>query len=355
MIGAYFSKPDWHTEYYWWPKYATADRNNNYDIRKYPWRWNKFKEFTYNQISELMHDYGSIDILWLDGGWVRLLETVNEEVLSWGARIPEWNQDIDMPKTAAKAYRNYFDPETRFVRGRLSENAWRSPFSPFESRHMKDDFAEGNAWQYTWLVPHDVEGLIELLGGEEAFTKNLNSLFVLNVDMGKEASNDITGLIGQYAHGNEPSHHITYLYAFVGQPWKTAEKVRYILDSLYSDKFDGLCGNENVGQMSAWYVFSALGFYPVNPSNGLYVFGSPLVNKATLKLENGKTLQVNVRNNHAGNKYIQRITLNGKSFTRSFILHQELMKGGVLQIDMGAQPSGTWGRNKKDRPYSGIR
>ncbi|RYZ50192.1 MAG: glycoside hydrolase family 92 protein, partial [Chitinophagaceae bacterium] len=139
----------------------------------------------------------------------------------------------------AKNYQNYFDRSTGFVRGRLSRKGWRTPFSPFVSRHMKDDFSEGNAWQYTWLVPHDVEGLEKQLGGEKAFIKKLDSLFTLNVAMGEEASNDITGLIGQYAHGNEPSHHITYLYAYAGQPWKTAAKVRYILDSLYSDKPDG--------------------------------------------------------------------------------------------------------------------
>lgn len=254
----------------------------------------------------------------------------------------------------AKAYRNYFDPSTRFVRGRLSETAWRTPFSPFESRHMKDDFAEGNAWQYTWMVPHDVSGLIQLLGGEEAFAKKLDSLFILKENMGEEASNDISGLIGQYAHGNEPSHHVTYLYAFVGQPWKTAAKVRYILDSLYSDKPDGLSGNEDVGQMSAWYVFSALGFYPVSPYDGIYVFGSPVFNKAVIKLGHGKQLHIEVKNNSSANKYIQRVRLNGRPFTHSFITHQELVNGGVLQIEMGHTPSKTFGFRKADRPHTEI-
>ncbi|RYF68927.1 MAG: glycoside hydrolase family 92 protein, partial [Cytophagaceae bacterium] len=191
----------------------------------------------------------------------------------------------------AKAFQYYFDPSTRFMRGRVSEGERRTPFSPLVSRHMKDDFAEGNAWQYTWLVPQDVEGLIGLFKGEQAFTQKLDSLFVIKGDMGAEASNDITGLIGQYAHGNEPSHHITYLYGYVGQPWKTADKVRYILDSLYTPRTDGLSGNEDVGQMSAWYVLSALGFYPVNPANGAYVFGSPVFDEATLKLENGKSFR----------------------------------------------------------------
>lgn len=264
-------------------------------------------------------------------------------------------EDVRYFSNRGRAYRNYFDKSTGFVRGRLSQQAWRTPFSPFVSRHMKDDFAEGNAWQYTWLVPQDVEGLMALLGGEKAFLRKLDSLFLLKVDMGKEASNDITGLIGQYAHGNEPSHHITYLYAFAGQPWKTADKVRFILDSLYSDRPDGLSGNEDVGQMSAWYIFSALGFYPVNPSNGLYVFGSPVVDQATVHTGKGTTFTIDVKNNSAANKYIQRITWNGKPYTRSYLLHRDLLQGGHLVIEMGSRPSATWGVKPADRPYSEIK
>ncbi|QJD77141.1 GH92 family glycosyl hydrolase [Spirosoma rhododendri] len=252
----------------------------------------------------------------------------------------------------AKAYQHYFDPATKFMRGRVSETAWRTPFSPVVSRHMKDDFAEGNAWQYTWLVPQDVEGLMALMGGEQAFTKKLDSLFVVKSDMGAEASNDITGLIGQYAHGNEPSHHITYLYAYAGQPWKTADKVRYIMDSLYSARPDGLCGNEDVGQMSAWYVLSAMGFYPVNPANGAYVFGSPLFDAVTLSLPGNKSFSINVRNNSTKNRYIKAMTLNGKPYARSYIHHQDLLNGGTLVIDMSDKPSTTWGTAPTDRPRS---
>lgn len=280
-------------------------------------------------------------------------------IADWGiaqmAKRMNKKEDHDYFSKRAKYYRNYFDPTVRFVRGRVTENKWRTPFSPFVSRHMKDDFAEGNAWQYTWLVPHDVEGLIQLLGGEKAFLQKLDSLFVVKGDMGKEASADITGLIGQYAHGNEPSHHIAYLYAFVGQTWKTAEKVRYILDSFYSDKPDGLIGNEDVGQMSAWYIFTALGFYPVNPSNGLYVFGSPLVDAATLSLPEGKTFRITVKNNSSKNKYIQKATLNGKPYPKSYILHKDIVNGGELIIDMSDTPSKTWGVNRMDRPYSDIK
>jgi predicted alpha-1,2-mannosidase len=192
------------------------------------------------------------------------------------------------------------------------------------------------------------------MGGEKAFIAKLDSLFIVKGDMGKEASADITGLIGQYAHGNEPSHHITYLYPFTGQPWKTAEKVRYILDSLYSDKIDGLCGNEDVGQMSAWYVLSALGFYQVNPSSGMYVFGSPVMDEAIIAARNGRQFTITVRNNSKQNIYIQKMTLNGKPYTKSYIMYDDIMKGGSLIIDMGNKPSATWGVQRTDRPFSGY-
>jgi predicted alpha-1,2-mannosidase len=255
----------------------------------------------------------------------------------------------------AKTYRKYFDTDVQFMRGKTSETTWRTPFSPFVARHMKDDFCEGNAWQYTWLVPHDVEGLIQLLGGEQKFINKLDSFFIAKGDLGKEASADISGLIGQYAHGNEPSHHITYLYAWAGQPWKTADKVRYILDSLYTDKTDGLCGNEDVGQMSAWYIFSALGFYPVNPANGLYVFGSPVINDVVLSLENGKKFHVRVQQNSSRNRYIQKMTWNGKPYTKSYLLHKDILQGGELVIEMGSKPSSVWGVRASDRPYSEIK
>lgn len=174
----------------------------------------------------------------------------------------------------SKSYKKYFDPESKFVRGRSSDGSFREPFNPISAVHMKDDFTEGNSWQYTWLVPHDVSGLVQLMGGENYFINKLDSLFIVEGNAG-EHSNDITGLIGQYAHGNEPSHHIAYLYPYVGQPWKTAEKVREILEKFYFDSPAGVCGNEDVGQISAWYVMSALGFYQVEPAGGKFVFGSP--------------------------------------------------------------------------------
>ncbi|WP_324677371.1 GH92 family glycosyl hydrolase [Hymenobacter sp. GOD-10R] len=252
----------------------------------------------------------------------------------------------------AKNYENYFDKKVGFMRGRVSQNEWRTPFNPFTSVHMKSDFTEGNPWQYTWLVPQDVEGLIGLLGGEKRFSQKLDSLFVVKGNMGEEASNDISGLIGMYAHGNEPSHHIAYMYSYVGQPWKTADQVRFITNNFYTTKPDGIIGNEDVGQMSAWHVFSTLGFYPLNPANGAYVFGSPVIKEATISLADGKTLAIEAKNNGPANKYIQNITLNGKPYTKSYITHQQLMEGGKLVFEMGSQPSSTWGVAPEDRPRS---
>lgn len=266
------------------------------------------------------------------------------------AKAMDKKDDFEYFSKRAAYYKNYFDASSSFMRGRINNNTWRSPFSPSEARHMKDDFTEGNAWQYTWLVPQDVKGLISMLGGEKRFIEKLDSLFVAKGDMGKEASNDITGLIGQYAHGNEPSHHISYLYNYVGQPWKTADKVRYIMDSLYTDKPAGLCGNEDVGQMSAWYILSALGFYQVNPSNGVFVFGSPIVDEAVLKVKDEKTFHLIVKNNSKENKYIQHVHLNGKDYDQSFISYEDIMNGGELMIEMGSTPSTTWGTSKDSRP-----
>jgi predicted alpha-1,2-mannosidase len=262
--------------------------------------------------------------------------------------------DFELFNKRGQNYKNYFDSSTRFMRGRISDSKWRTPFSPFMARHEADDFTEGNAWQYTWLVPQDVEGLMILMGGEKAFLDKLDSLFVAEGEMGEDASSDITGLIGQYAHGNEPSHHITYMYAYAGQQFKTAEKVRYILDSLYADTPEGLCGNEDVGQMSAWFVFSSIGFYPVNPANGAYVFGSPLFDKVSFQLPGDKKFTVNVSNNTTKNIYIQNVKLNGQKYTKAYLLYEDIMKGGELEISMGDKPS-KWGTAVGDRPKSVVR
>ena len=250
----------------------------------------------------------------------------------------------------SQSYRDfYFDKQTKFMRGVTSDHKFREPFDPFSTVHRQDDYTEGNAWQYVWLVPHDVHGLVAAFGGEKPFVSKLDSLFIVNGDMGAEASPDITGLIGQYAHGNEPSHHILYMYNYVGQPWKGAEKIRYVLANLYHDDFDGLSGNEDVGQMSAWYILSSVGFYQVDPAGGRYVFGSPLFDEATLNVGNGKTFRVVAHNNSSENKYIQSAKLNGKPYTRSYIDFKDIVRGGTLEFVMGNKPS-QFGVKPSDRP-----
>lgn len=250
----------------------------------------------------------------------------------------------------SQSYRDfYFDKQTKFMRGVTSDHKFREPFDPFSTVHRQDDYTEGNAWQYVWLVPHDVHGLVAAFGGEKPFVSKLDSLFIVNGDMGADASPDITGLIGQYAHGNEPSHHILYMYNYVGQPWKGADKIRYVLANLYHDDFDGLSGNEDVGQMSAWYILSSVGFYQVDPAGGRYVFGSPLFDEATLNVGNGKTFRVVVHNNSSENKYIQSAKLNGKPYTRSYIDFKDIVRGGTLEFVMGNKPS-QFGVKPSDRP-----
>ncbi|MDP4212307.1 MAG: GH92 family glycosyl hydrolase [Bacteroidota bacterium] len=248
-------------------------------------------------------------------------------------------------------YKQYFDPATRFFRGRTADGRWDEAYDPFKSSGpAARAYAEGNSWQYLWLVPQDVNGLMSLLGGEQNFLNRLDSLFIAEpLVKDTEVLSDVTGTIGQYAHGNEPSHHIIYLYAYGGQPWKTAEKARFIMKNMYLDDPDGVIGNEDCGQMSAWYIFSALGFYPVFPASGEYVMGSPLFDKATLHLPGNKDFTVEAINNGPENIYIQSMELNGKKYDQSFIRHEDILRGGLLKIVMGNQ-QGDFGKAKEDRP-----
>ncbi len=254
----------------------------------------------------------------------------------------------------SKAYEEYFDKETLFMRAKKSNGKFRTPFDPFASIHEWGDYTEGNAWQYSWLVPQDVKGLISLFGSEEKFIEKLDSLFIVTGDMGEQASADISGLIGMYAQGNEPSHHIPYLYSYAGQQWKTAELVRKITTEMYTDKPDGLCGNEDCGQMSSWYLLSSMGLYQVNPANGVFVMGSPLFNKATIKLKEGKSFTINALNQSAENKYIQNASLNGKPIDRSYITYKEIMNGGELTLEMSNTPNKEFGKAAATRPYSTL-
>jgi len=278
---------------------------------------------------------------------------IDDYCIAMFAKALNKTEDYQYFSKRAQLYRQYFDQDVQFMRGKMADGKWRTPFSPVKAKHREDDYTEGNAWQYTWLVPQDVEGLINLFGGDKPFVNKLDSLFIVPADLGENSSPDISGLIGNYAQGNEPGHHIPYLYAYAGQPWKTAELIRKIDKDFFTAKPDGLCGNEDVGQMSAWYVFSALGFYPVNPANGTYVFGTPLINSASIKLEGNKNFDIKVLGNSVANKYIQRILINGRPYNKSFIEHKTLVNGGSMEIYMGSTPSKLWGINAADRPVSG--
>ncbi|MDR3251286.1 MAG: GH92 family glycosyl hydrolase [Tannerella sp.] len=285
---------------------------------------------------DLMREYGYIPF---DKDNESLAKTMEYAIADWSvaqvAKSMGKTDDFEYFTNLGKAYKAYFDPSVQFMRGKDSEGKFREPFNPFKSVHGNSDYTEGNAWQYTWLVPHDIDGLMELFGSKEAFLNKFDSLFIVTGDMGEEASPDISGLIGQYAHGNEPSHHILYIYTLIGEPAKTAEKVRYVLDSLYTDKPAGLCGNEDVGQMSAWYVLSALGFYQIEPAGGRYFFGSPVMDKASIHVGNGKTFRITAENNSSENKYIKSVTLNGELYDKPYIDYKDIAAGGEIVFEMG--------------------
>lgn len=238
----------------------------------------------------------------------------------------------------AQSYKNIFDASTGFMRGKIG-GRWMSPFDPTEVNNF---FTEANSWQYSFAVPHDVSGLVKLQGGRAKFTDKLNHLFTTEDKLSGRHQSDITGLIGQYAHGNEPSHHIAYLFNYVGQPWRTQELVHQVMTTLYHNAPDGLSGNEDCGQMSAWFVMSAMGIYPVTPGDGKYALGSPLFDEVKIHLENGKTFTIKAKDRSAKNIYVQSVKLDGAALPVSSILHTAIMKGGVLEFNMGATANKTW-------------
>ena len=248
-------------------------------------------------------------------------------------------------------YKNVFDSSTGFMRPRLADGSWKAPFSPAYSQSEQHDYTEGTAWQDQWSVMHDVRGLIALMGGSEAFVRKLDQLFDQpSVVEGKDAPPDISGLIGQYAHGNEPSHHVAYLYAYAGAPWKAAARVNQIVTGLYGAGADGLCGNEDCGQMSAWYLFSAMGFYPVNPANGVYVIGTPHLEKVSIDLGAQRTFVVQAEGLSPVNRFVTGATLNGKPLDRCWISHDEVSRGGTLHFTMGAEPNRSWASSPASLP-----
>ena len=239
----------------------------------------------------------------------------------------------------SRSYKKYYDPETRFMRAVGTDGKFRLPFNPFFAEHRTNDYTEGNAWQYTFLVPHDVKGLINLFGSDKAFMSKLDSLFFVEGWAGDNASPDMSGMTGQYAHGNEPSHHVIYMYNYAGRPDKAAPLLRKMLNEMYLDQPDGLSGNEDVGQMSAWYILSSVGLYQVDPVGGRFVIGSPLFDKATVNVGAGKTFTVVAKNNSDRNIYVQSARLNGKALKNSYIEFNDIRHGGTLELVMGPKPS----------------
>ena len=236
----------------------------------------------------------------------------------------------------SKRYKKYFDPETGFMRGVQQDGTFRVPFDPKFSEHRKDDYVEGNAWQWLWFVPHDVDGLVDLMGGKQKFITKLDELFSTSSEItGEHSSGDISGLIGQYAHGNEPSHHITHMYNYVGESYKTQKLTDSIMTSLYFNNPNGLSGNEDCGQMSAWYVLNAMGFYSFNPGEPIYSIGRPIFDKTVISLTNGKQFTVIAKNNSSKNLYVQALKLNGKTLEEPFFNHDDLLHGGTLEFEMG--------------------
>ncbi len=245
-------------------------------------------------------------------------------------------EDYERFMERSKRYSEYYDKETGFMRGKNENGSWREPFNPRSSEHRVDDYTEGNAFQWSWFVPHDVEGLVELVGGKKQFITQLDTLFSTSSDLeGDHVSSDITGLIGQYAHGNEPSHHISHMYNFVGQEWKTQELTNQIMSELYFNDPNGLAGNEDCGQMSAWYVLNAMGFYSFCPGEPIYSIGRPVFDKVEIKLPNGKVFTVIAKNNSLTNLYLQSAKLNGEPLTKAFFSHKGIINGGILEFEMG--------------------
>jgi predicted alpha-1,2-mannosidase len=264
------------------------------------------------------------------------------------AKVMGVTEDAAIFTERAQYYKNLWDPSTRFFRAKIN-NQWFEPFDPFE---VNFHYTEANAWQYSLYVPQDIPGLIGLMGGPDAFSNRLDELFSVESQTTGRDQADITGLIGQYAHGNEPSHHMAYLYDYVGEPWKTQKLVHQIMDELYSDQRDGYSGNEDCGQMSAWYVFSALGFYPVTPGSNIYAIGTPLFDAATIRLENGQHFTIQAKNVDDNHFYIQSCTLNGQTLELPFLKHEEIMKGGILVFEMGSEPNKDWGRQSFDERWA---
>jgi predicted alpha-1,2-mannosidase len=266
-------------------------------------------------------------------------------------------EELKIFKERSYNYKKLFDPSHKLMRGKNEDGTFQSPFNPFK---WGDAFTEGNSWHYTWSVFHDIRGLVNLMGGKKEFVQMLDSVFILppvfDASYYGTVIHEIREMqlmnMGNYAHGNQPIQHMIYLYNYAGQPWKTQYWVREAMNRLYTPTPDGYCGDEDNGQTSAWYVFSSMGFYPVCPATNQYVLGAPLFKKITLKLENGKTFVINAAANSEVNRYVQSTSLNGKQYSKNWISHEDILKGGVFEAMMGSKPNTVRGTTEKDFPYS---
>lgn len=265
--------------------------------------------------------------------------------------------DYEKFSKRAQAYQHIFDKKTGFMRARNSDGTFATPFDPYLSEHdeVKAQYVEGNAWQHSFFVPHDVRGLGKLYGGNDKLSEKLDSLFSVSSELtGGNTSPDVSGMIGQYAHGNEPSHHIAYMYSYFGEPWKTQLRVRQIVDSMYHDQPNGYAGNEDCGQMSVWAVWSIAGLYPANPVSGEYIIGSPVADEVVFKLGDGNELRCKAINNSKENIYVQEVKFNGKKYNKTYFKHQDIINGGEIELIMGNEPNKKWGKKKDSWPQSAI-
>ena len=307
----------------------------------------------YNTIGYVPYNVG------INENVARTLEYAYDDwcILQAARKMGRPQEELDKWAQRASNWRNVFDPESGLMRGRNADGTFQEPFSPYK---WGDAFTEGNSWHYTWSVFHDIQGLIASMGGQESFCTMLDSLFVVPPVYDDSyygiRIHEITEMqvanMGNYAHGNQPAQHVVYLYDYAGQPWKTQYWVREVMDRLYSATPDGYCGDEDNGQTSAWYVFSALGFYPVCPGSDEYVIGSPLFRKAEIKLENGRILTIDARDNSPENRYVRTVKLNGGEWTRNYLKYDDLTKGAHLTFTMTSEPVKTRGTAPEDMPYS---
>jgi predicted alpha-1,2-mannosidase len=318
--------------------------------------WSVFRKRAFENPSSGLGEYMRLGFIPSDTVEEAVSKTLEYAYDDWAmATLADAARAADDAKTLrarSRNYQNVFDRKLGFMRPRLTDGSWAEPFDPREMGHSKRwrDFTESNSWQATFLNQHDVRNYMELFGGPAAFERKLDELFTTSSELPEDAPPDIAGLVGQYAHGNEPSHHIAYLYAYCGAHHKTQARVRMLLKTMHRAEPDGVAGNEDCGQMSAWYLMSAVGLYAVDPVSARYIFGSPLFDRAELYVGPNRKLIIEARNNAPDHPYIQRVFWNGRPYSKVWISHADLVKGGHLIFELGAKPNTAFGARVEDQP-----